>query len=161
MPTVNPKFQDKNGLVLPYEALTAVKGGQLVIPQTGATTSGNQGVQPAGAGALNCLGIAQSDAVPTSGQAAFVTGTSAYDSGYPQIDTTVPDPTLSVYSAGVFPILYVAGAVAYGQRLKCGAAGTVAAWVDGTDTDAALMIGWCAQPGGAAGGTIALVRLKV
>lgn len=160
MPTINPQLQGKNGCVGTYEAYTAILlGGTLVVPN-GSTVgaSGLQSIVAAGAGALNCLGVASSDAVPASLTAANTTGTSVWDSGYPQIDTSVPDPTVAVYSDCVVPILYVAGAVSYGDRLKCGAAGTVAKWITGTD-NANLIIGRCAQPGGTAGGVIALVRL--
>lgn len=160
MPTINPQLQGKNGCVATYEAFTAILlGGTLVIPNANVLgVSGLQSIIVAGAGALNCLGVAQSDAVPASLQAANTGGTSAWDSGYSQIDTSVPDPTVAVYSDCIVPILYVAGAVNYGDRLKCGAAGTVAKWITGTD-NANLIIGRCAQPGGSAGGVIGLVRL--
>lgn len=160
MPSVNPTYQGRNGIEVAYEALTAVAGGQLVIPQTGATSTGAQGIQPAGAGALNVLGVAQSDAIPTSAQAGYTTGTSAFDASYPLIDTSVPDNTTAVYTDVVIPVLYTAVAVAYGTRLKAAAAGAVAAFVHGTD-DPAMVIGWCAQVGGTAGGVVALARILV
>lgn len=161
MGSVVPKFYGKNGLVSTYEALTAVTGGQLVIPQTGATSDASlQGCQPAGLNAQNVIGVATADAVPVSGQAAYTTGTSGYDTGYSVIDTSVPDATVSVETNVIVPMTYVAGAVAYGARLKAGAAGAVAAWVNGTDS-AELVVGWCAQPGGAAGGAVALARINV
>lgn len=160
MASVSPVYQGKNGNVVTMEALTAVLGGQLVIPQTGATTSGCEGCQPAGAGAANCVGVASSDGVPTSAQAGYVTGTSAYDAGYPLIDTSVPDPTVAIYNDVIIPVTYTAVAVAYGASLKCAASGAVAAWVSGTDA-ANLIIGRCMQPGGvssAGGVALALIR---
>jgi hypothetical protein len=160
MPTVNPKNQGKFGNVITYEALTNVTGGQLVVPQTGATASGAQGIQPAGAAATNCIGVAQSDALTAATVASDTTGTEGFDSTYPLIDASVPDSTTAVYTDVVINVTYT-GAVAYGQRLKCAAAGAVAAWVDGTDTDQALCVGWCAQPGGVTGAGTGLARIRV
>jgi hypothetical protein len=159
MPTINPKLQGKNGAVQTVEAITNILlGGQLVVPSGTTGASGLQTVVAAGANAINCIGVAQSDAVPVSLQAANVTGTSAWDAGYPAIDTSVPDATVAVYQDCVAPITYGAGAVAFGAKLKCGATGTVVAHVSGTDAPERC-IGSCAQPGGTAGGVIALVRL--
>lgn len=159
MPTINPVFQGKNGAVRTFEAITAIiLGGQLVVPSGTTGASGLQTIVVAGANAINCVGVAQSDAVPASLQAANTTGASAWDSGYPQIDTSVPDPTVAVYNDVVVPILYAAGAVAYGAKLKVAANGTVTAHVSGTDAPERC-IGSCAQIGGTAGGVIALVRL--
>lgn len=159
MGTVNPKFQGKNGNVQTFEAMAAIiLGGQLVVPNTSTTTTGLQGCAVAGAGAANCLGVAQSDAVPASLQAANTSTTSPWDAGYTAIDTSVADPTVTVYSDCIIPVLYTAVAVAFGAKLKTGAAGTVAAWVSGTDA-ASLIIGSCAQPGGTAGGVVALAKI--
>lgn len=160
MGTVNPVFQGKNGLVVTVEALTSFKGGQLLIPQTGTTVSGQQGAQPAGAGALNCIGVAQSDALTAADIATYTTGTSGFDSAYPVIDASVPSGVSAVYCDAIVPILYAAGAVAYGDRIKCGAAGVAAKWITGTD-NANLIVGRCAQPGGTAGGVVALSRILV
>lgn len=160
MGTVNPKYQGKNGNVMTYEALSNIAGGQMVIPQTGATASGCQGAQPAGAGALNCVGIAQSDALTAATVASDTTGTTAYDSGYPLIDASVPDTTTAVYTDVVIVVSYTAAA-AYGVRLKCAAAGAVTPFVEGTDTAPSLQVGWCAQPGGVTGAGTGLARIKV
>lgn len=162
MASVVPKLYGKNGLVQTFEALTAVTGGQLVIPQTGATSDASlQGIQPAGAGALNVLGVATSDGVPTSATAGYTTGTSAYDAAYPVIDTSVPDSAVSVETNVLVNVTYTAVAVAYGVRLKAAAAGAVAAFVHGTD-DPAMVVGWCAQIGGvSSAGGVALARILV
>lgn len=161
MGSVSPRFQGRNGLEVTYEALGAnVLGGQMVVPQTGTTTTGQQGATPAGANAINCLGVAASDAIAAANQAAFVTGTSGYDAGYPVIDTSVPDATFAAYTDVIIPVTYAAGAVAYGAKLKCAAAGAVQAHVSGTDAPERC-IGWCAEPGGAAGGAVFLARIMV
>lgn len=159
MGSINQKFSSKAGNLQTFEAITAIiLGGQLMVPSGTTGASGLQTVIVAGLGATNCVGAAQSDAVPASLQSANVTGSSAWDSGYPQIDTSVADPTVVAYQDCVVPLTYTAVAVAFGAKLKCAASGAVAAWVSGTDA-ANLIIGSCAQPGGTAGGVVALVRL--
>lgn len=159
MPSVNPKFQGRNGIEITYEALTNVAGGQLVVPQTGATASGLQGIQPAGLNAANCIGVAQSDALTAAAIATATTGTESWDTSYPLIDASVADSTTAVYVDVVINVAYT-GACAYGATIKCAAAGAVAPWVSGTDA-ANLAIGWCAQPGGVAGAGTALARINV
>lgn len=159
MGTINPKFQGKNGNVQSFEAITAILlGGTLVVPSGTTGATGLQTIVAAGAGAHNCIGVAQSDAVPASLQAANTSGTSAWDAGYPAIDASVPTSQVAVYTDCIVPVTYTAVAVAFGAKLKCAAAGAVAAWVSGTDA-ADLIIGSCAQPGGTAGGVVALARI--
>lgn len=161
MGSVTPRYQGRNGLEITYEAVgSIVLGGQLIVPTTGNTITGTQAATPAGANALTCVGVASADAVPVASQATYNTGTSGYDAGYPVIDTSVPDPTFSAYVDVVIPVTYVAGSVAYGAKLKCGAAGAVAAHVSVTDAPE-RMVGWCAEPGGAAGGGVFLARISL
>lgn len=159
MGSVSPKYQGKNGNVQTYEAVgSLILGGQLIIPTTGNTLAGVQAATVAGAGALNCIGVASADAVPAASQGTYAATTAGYDAGYPYVDTSVPDPTFAAYTDVVIKVTYVAGAVAFGDRLKCGAAGAVAKWITGTDL-ANLIIGSCAEPGGTAGGVVALAKI--
>lgn len=145
-----------------YEAVDAnLVGGVLVIPSVTATESGLQGVAVAGAGALNCLGVASKDCVTAANRVALTSGTGPAPGNYPVADATVPTATLAVYNQAILLVTYTAVAVAYGVRLKAAAGGAVAAWVSGTDS-AAAVVGWCAQPGGvSAAGGVKLARILV
>lgn len=159
MASVSPKFQGKNGNVQTFEAVGGlILGGQLVVPSTGNTIAGVQAAAVAGVGALNCIGVASMDAVPAANQATYTTGVGGYDASLAYIDTSVPDPTFAAYTDVVINVTYAAGAVAFGDRLKCAATGAVAKWVTGTD-NANLIVGSCAQPGGTAGGVVALAKI--
>lgn len=145
-----------------YEAVDAnIVGGQLCVPSTTATVSGDQGVATAGAVALNVLGVASKDAVTEANKLALTQGTGPAPGLYPFADASVPSATLTLYNNCFCLVTYTAVAVAYGTKLKTAANGAVAAWVSGTDSPAAI-IGFCAQPGGvsSAGGT-ALARILV
>lgn len=158
MPGVSPKFGGGNHNVITYEALTNIVGGNLLIPQTGATSTGLQGAQPAGDAAANCIGVAAKDALTLANQTAATTGTTGQ--GFPLLDVSAPEITTAAYTDVVIPVVYAAGAVAYGAAICCAAAGKVRAWVSGTDA-VASRIGWCAQPGGTAGGIVGLARIAV
>lgn len=145
---------------LTYEAVDAnLAAGVIVIPSTTATESGLQGIKVATDAAVNPLGVSSRSAVTAANQAADAVGNESY--GYPFADVSVPQPTLAVYSHGVFPVTYTAAAVAYGTKLCAAAAGAVRAWVSGTDP-ASSIVGWCAQVGGvSSAGGVALARIDL
>jgi hypothetical protein len=116
-----------------------VAGGQLVAPDASPATT----VSPAGAGATTVLGVAGIDAAPIPNQAG---ATTSY--GDPLVDISVlPDYTAVYAGPADIHVTYAANA-ACGQLLKSAAAGAVTPWVSGTDTNAALIVGRCTQPGG-------------
>lgn len=141
-----------------YEAFTTnVVGGQLVQAVTGTTESGCQGVAPAAAGSLACVGVASEDAVTAANRAALESGTTL---GYPFINVSIPNATLTVYNDDFVQVTYAAAA-AYRVPLKCAANGTVTPWVHGTDTDLTMIVGWCAQPGGVSAAGLGLARIDI
>ena len=130
-----------------YEAVSAVDGGQLVVPAAGATNPGKQGIQPAGAGASDVLGVASRRAEPTP-----LTQSPTTDSdGYPTLAVNPVNELVTVYKRCVIDVTYTAAAVAFGQKLKSAAGGKVAAWVSGTDA-ADLIVGECRVVGGMGSG---------
>ena len=136
-----------------YEAVVAVEGGQVVVPDTGATNPGVQGIQPAGADAHNVLGVAGRRAEPVASQ--NLTGTDG--DGYPFVDVNPVNELTVVYRGCVVPVNYAPGtAVAFGDKIKSAASGEVTLWVSGTDASD-LCIGECRVIGGvgAAGATLA------
>lgn len=156
MPTFNARKQDGPET---YEALTAILGGQLAVPQTGATTDPTlQGIQPAGDAAVNCLGVAAQDAIPQASQAGLFGTNASYDASYPYFDASVPGITTAVYNDVVGYVTY-ASAVAYGAKLACAANGAVRAWVAGDG--AAAIVGSCKQPGGVSAAGTGLAHIRV
>ena len=133
-----------------YEAVgaAAIAGGSLVVPAAGATNAGVQGIDTAGAGALDVLGVAARRAEKVSLQA--LTGTDG--DGYPVTYANPVNELTAVYKQCVVEVTYAAVAVAFGKKLKAAANGTVTPWVDGTDTDAALIVGECRVIGGMGAG---------
>lgn len=136
-----------------YEAVGtgAIEGGMLVVPSTNATVNpGVQGIDVAGATALNCLGVAARRAEKASLQ--DLTGTDG--DGYPVAYPNPVNELTTVYKNAIVKVTYTAAAVAYGVKLKTAANGQVQAWVSGTDSPAAI-VGECRVVGGmsSAGGT--------
>lgn len=132
-----------------YEAVDVVDGGQLVVPKTGATNPGKQGITPAGDAALLVLGVAARRAEPVASQNLVSTD----GDGYP---VTYPNPVnelTTVYKHCKVKVQYTAAAVGFGVKLCAAANGKVRAWVSGTDNVASI-IGECRVVGGmsAAGG---------
>lgn len=130
-----------------YEATAVVNGGDLVIPSGAATVNaGVTGIQQAGAGALNVLGVALRRAEPVANQ-----NLSATDGdGFP---VTYPNPVnelTTVVKAKVVNVVYTASAVAFGAKLIAAAAGQVAA--AGATPDARSVIGECRVTGGMGAG---------
>lgn len=124
-----------------FQVSALVLGGQLVVPDASPATT----VSVAGAGAVNVLGVAGNDASPQVSQAAF---TDPNAGGQPLIDISVlPDYTAVHRLPTDIHVTYAATAT-FGQLLKAAAAGQVTPWVSGTDTNAALIVGKCTQPGG-------------
>jgi hypothetical protein len=153
MPGQNPSYQTGP---LVYEALSAVKGGQVVEFKSGATTNpGKVGMQPAAANSAVVLGVAFKDAVPVSAQDGYANGTTGY-ANYPVTDISVPDELSSVYNDAWIKVTYAAAAT-YRQPLKAAANGQVTPGTPGTDP----IIGWCAAPGGVAANGVGLARILV
>lgn len=126
-----------------YQVYAAVNPGQMVIP--GASPNQNL-VGPAGAGATNWLGVAKIGALPVGTADTFTS-----PSGYVGLDLTISDENTSVDNRGVYELI-AGGAIALGDRVKCGAAGVVVKWVPGTDAPE-QRVGTCVQVGGAVAGT--------
>lgn len=125
------------------EVSQAVTGGQLVVPDS---TTGK--VKPAGAGAVNCLGVALTDAQP------------AGSAPTNPINTNWPDAFTSLADDVDVRVTYAASAN-YGDRLKAAASGQVTPWVAGTDTDYRLIIGRCTEPAGVTSGAVGRARIDV
>jgi len=147
-----------------YEAVDAnVQGGMVVMPSTTATAQSNlQGATPASANAINALGVAVQDAVTLANRAALESTTGPAPLSAFVTDASVPGSTFTVENDAVVPTVYASGtAVAYGDKIKCAANGTVTKHVSGTDAPERC-IGWCAQPGGVGtGGGTALSRINL
>lgn len=130
---------------------TTITGGQVVVANTAAgSPSGPIGfaVLPAGANAVNCLGVAAHDAAaPRTSQ----------DGSNPAVISQQPD-ILAVYYGVDIDVTYAANAAA-GQLLVAAANGQVtpfteqgAGYVQAAG-DAAMLIGRCSQPSGVVIGT--------
>lgn len=132
-----------------YEAVDAnVAGGQLVVPSTTATESTEPGATPAGANAINVLGVAATDAVTAANRAALVATSGGGPGAYPYTDVSVPPATFTVYSHCETKVQYLAGtAVAFNAPIKAAATGQVTLWVAGTDAPERA-VGRCRVKGG-------------
>lgn len=115
-----------------YAAFSAIAAGQLVIPHGGTAST----IDPAGAAALNVVGVALNDAAPA--------GTD------PATDLAAR-PVECVVAYNVDVLVTFAAAANFGDRLKAAASGKVTPMTLGTDADEQC-IGTCTQPGGVAGG---------
>jgi hypothetical protein len=130
MATVIPRFDQ--GPVT-FTALAAVTGGQLCDGAAG-------GVQPAGAASNVCVGVATTDALPTStSQAPTIPGASVAINAAP-----IP-PYVAVANSGVWPLTYAAAAT-FGQRLVTAANGQVTPAA--ATPDARQVVGICMEPAG-------------
>jgi hypothetical protein len=143
-----------------YEALTNIVGGQLVVPQAGATSDPSlAGIQPAGDAAVNCLGVAAQDCITVANRAALETGgVTGYGGGWNVTDVSVPGATTAVYEETEGYLTYSA-ACAHGAKLACAANGAVRPWVSGDG--AAALIGHCSQPGGVSAAGVALGKIRI
>lgn len=130
-----------------YEATVVIDGGQLVIPATGATNAGVQGIAVAGAGAQNVLGVAARRAEPVASQNLTSTDGDGYPVAYPN---PVSELT-TVYKRAVVEVTYAAVAAGFGVKLKAAANGTVTPLVVGTDADC-IAVGECRVVGGMGAG---------
>lgn len=104
-------------------------------------------VGPAAADSVTWMGVARTGALP-----AGTVNTFTSPSGYPAIDLTVGDEHVAVDDAPAVYELIAGGTINFGDRVKCGANGTVVAWVPGTDAPE-RRCGKCVQVGGAVAGT--------
>ena len=130
MTAVTPRFAA--GPVT-FTVLAPVVGGQLVDGAVG-------GVQPSAAASAVCVGVATSDALPTStSQAPTVPGA-------PVAVNLAPYPAqVAVAVKGVWPLTYAAAAT-FGQRLICAANGQVTPAA--ATPDARTVVGICMEPAG-------------
>ena len=126
-----------------------IKGGQLVE----ARAAGKVGV--AGADSVVVLGVATKDATPASTNQ---NGTDAV-TGLAITNLSPVLSTLTVACEG-FWNLKAAGAIAFGERVKAGAAGTVVKWI-AADDSADMIIGRCEAAGGIANGAYGLIKLAL
>lgn len=150
MPGLSPKF--KQGGPLTFQVFVATKGGQLVARGAG----GNSNlVGPAGANEPNCLGVATTDALPVGTDTSFVP-VGGFFSGF---DGTAPDENVAVGRHGVWEIT-ASTDINFGDKVKCGANGTVAVWVKGTDA-VDLIVGEQVLMGGTVNGGIAWIDLSL
>ena len=115
-----------------YEAVGIVEGGNLVIPNTGATVPSKQGVSVAGDAAKNVVGVAARRAEPVANQ--NLTSTDA--DGYPVTYTNPVNELTTVYRSAVVPVVYTAAAVGFGAKLAAAANGLVRAWITADGADA-------------------------
>lgn len=126
-----------------YEATVAIDGGILVIPASGATNAGVQGIAIAGDAAQNVLGVTSRRAEPVASQ--DLTGTDS--DGYPYAYPNPVNELVTVYKRAVVKVTYTAAAVAFGAKLAAAASGHVRAYVEGTDP-ADSVVGECRVVGG-------------
>ncbi len=135
-----------------YQVSAAVTAGQLVIADGSSATT----VSPAGANAINVLGVATTNAAPVPDQSS---STDSLAGGAPLLDISYVSDYVSVAHGCDMLVTYAASAT-FGQLLKTAASGQVTPWVDGSDTHPAYIIGRCTQPGGvASGSTVARARI--
>jgi hypothetical protein len=137
-----------------YQVSAAVAGGTLVAADvtTGATT-----VSTAGAGSILVLGVAGTDAAPYPNQAS---ATDANAGGAPLLDVSVVSDYVAVYHGADMHVTYALNCT-FGTLLKAAAGGQVTPWVSGTDTNAALIVGRCTQPGGVTTSVNAVGRARI
>lgn len=131
-----------------YEAAgsAAISGGSLVVPHSGATNAGVQGIDTAGAAAADVLGVAARDAIPVASQTTVTTDAD----GFPIVNPDQPNELTAVWRGCVVSVTYAAGtAVAFGQKLQSAASGEVTAYSDATGSgDPATIVGECRVVGG-------------
>jgi len=136
-----------------YQVSAAVAGGQLVVADGSAALT----VSPAGAAAINVLGVAGNDAAPIPNQAG---NTDSLAGGAPLLDISVVPDNVAVHHNVDMHVTYAANAT-FGQLLKAAASGAVTPWVSGTDTNPATIVGRCTQPGGVTVSSNAVGRARI
>lgn len=116
----------------------------VVIPGSGGTAGK---AIPCTANAITAVGVARVGAVAAGTDPVGVTQDVL---GNPIMSTAGITDEFAAERHGVFR-LRAAGTIAWGDKIKCGAAGTVVKWVDGTDTPG-MKIGQCVDPAGGSNG---------
>jgi hypothetical protein len=150
-PLGKPRFEEGP---ITFQVYQQVNAGQLVQPGT----AGNAAlVGVAAADSVTCLGVATRTALPAG--SAYTGVDTLAGGGYPLIDASVMDENVAVANEGVFR-LATSGTVAFGATVKCGAAGSVVAFVEGTDTPS-KKIGRCVDPAGGTAGGSAVISIDV
>ncbi len=154
MPGIRPVFE--KGSPLTFGSTTVANGGNMkagiMVEPDGTTTK----IKPATANSVRVLGVLVTNTAASNFAASDTTD--AWDN--PVIDNSHQYPVQAAVAAmGVWK-LKVTGAVAFGQKVKCGASGSIVPFVDGTDTEDRA-IGRCVEPGGIADGARGRIRLAV
>ncbi len=154
MPGIRPVFE--KGSPLNFGATTVANGGNMkagIMVEPDGTTGK---IKPASANSVRCLGVLVTNTAASN----YAVSDSADAWDNPVIDGSHQYPVQSaVASMGVWK-LKVTGAVAFGQKVKCGATGSIVPFVDGTDTEDRA-IGRCVEPAGIADGVRGRIRLGV
>lgn len=148
MTAVKPRYERGP---IPGVVFAPVSGGQMVAPGSGGTAAQ---VGPAALNAINCLGVSTLDALPVG-----TSNTGTTPEGYPILNTSLSSENTSIARHGTYPV-QAGGSFAYGDKVKCGAAGTVVKWVDGTDTPG-TKVGQCVDPNGGTNGSKSLIDLSL
>jgi hypothetical protein len=134
-----------------YFVRSAVDGGQLVQAHIA-----SKKIEPAAANSVLCMGVALYPAAPAGTTAGL--NTNVYG-GNPAFDNAELQEEVAVAFTGVFK-LKAAVALAWGDFVKCGAAGTADKWVDGTDA-ASRRVAQVVDPDGIASGAWGFCRLRL
>lgn len=113
-------------------------------------------VKPASAGSVVCLGLALGDAAATAGMVAGTTDTWGRNVAG---QLTPPNEVAVAYRGSWWIKNTSGGTLAYGARLICGAAGTIAA--AGATPDARTIVGIVIEPAGIANNAEGRVRLTI
>lgn len=133
-----------------YIARSAIAGGQLVQAHIA-----SKKVEPAAADSALCLGVALYHAAPLGTTGGLnMTGSPV---GGPVFDNSGIQEELAVAFTGVFK-LKAGSTIAWGDNLKCGAAGVV---VPIGASAATLIVAQCVDPDGIASGAWGYCRLRL
>jgi hypothetical protein len=131
-----------------YIVRSAVDGGQLVQAHIA-----TKKVEPAALDSLLCLGVALYPAAP----AGTTAGATSTFGGNPAFDNSALQEEVAVAWTGVFK-LKAGEAIAWGDYLKCGAAGVVMKLGAGAP---GLRVAQCVDPDGIASGAWGFCRLRL
>lgn len=129
MGAFNPTYQAGP---VPYEVNVDTDGGLLVEPDA---ATGR--IKPTAGASLAVLGVSRERGIPTTTDQNPVGGVNY---------NPLPSKISVDATAGYFMMKYAATAT-FGQRIQSAAGGQVTPWVAAGDPR--LMVGWCADPGGA------------
>lgn len=155
MPGIRPVFE--KGSPLTFGATTVANGGNMkagIMVEPDGTTGK---IKPATAGTVKCLGVLVTNTAASN--YGVTDGADAWDN--PVIDNSHQYPVQAAVAASGVWKLKVTGAVAFGQRVKCGANGSIVPDSAGGAATLGQLIGQCVEPGGIADGARGRIRLGV